>query len=67
MKKIQRSLNLFRIRVFPNTLKLEEILSVRELHFCFKVLIIGYVFTRFNFYSKVNYSNIYFAPMYSFN
>jgi len=47
MKKTQRSLNLFQIRIL-NFLKLEEILSVGELHVCFKVLIIGCVFTCFN-------------------
>lgn len=47
-EKIQRCLNLFWIRVLPSILKLEEILSVKELHICFKVLNTGYVFMCFN-------------------
>lgn len=45
MKKIQRFPNLFWIIVLPNILKIHpQVLSVRELHVCFKVLNTRYIF-----------------------
>lgn len=45
MKKIQRFPNLFWITVLPNILKIHpQVLSVRELHVCFKVLNTMYIF-----------------------